>query len=171
MRGRVSYWLIPVDADKRRLQAVIDELAAQFNAPVFEPHVTLYSGEMEHIEDAADVLEGIAGEFPMALQSRALGHSDRFTQALFMEFAPDPAVNQMSDDFKLLSKATDHYELNPHLSLVYATVSSEVRKRLSRDIIVPGIVRFDAIKAIATGERTQLKSDVEKWQVLAERGF
>ena len=171
MRGRVSYWLIPVAADKRRLQRIIKELAARFDAPVFEPHVTLYSGEMEHIEDAADVLEGLAGDFPVLLHSRGMAHSDQFTKTLFMEFASDSALDQISNDVKSLSKAQDDYALMPHLSLLYAPISRDVREVIAREIVVPKIVRFDSIKAVATGDRTQSKSDVELWQSLAARTF
>lgn len=169
MRGRVSYWLVPVAADKRRLQRVINEMAARFDAPVFEPHVTLYSGEMAHIEDAADVLEGIAGEFPIVLHSSGMGHSDQFTKTLFMEFAPAFALNQISDDLKSFAKAQNEYTLNPHVSLLYAPISRDIREALARELVVPKVVRFDSIKAVATGDRTQTKSDVEQWQSLAAR--
>jgi hypothetical protein len=171
MRARISYWLIPIEADKKRLQRIIDELASRFDAPVFEPHVTLYSGEMDHIEDAADVLEGIAGEFPLVLPSRGMGHSDQFTKTLFLEFASNAALEQISDDLKSFSKARDDYALKPHLSLLYAPVSPEIREALTREIVVPQVVRFDSIKAVATGDRTQTKGDVERWQSLAARVF
>ena len=171
MRGRVSYWLVPVAADKRRLQRVINEIAARFDAPEFEPHVTLYSGEMDHIEDAADILEGIAGEFPLVLHSSGMGHSEQFTKTLFMEFAPAFSLNQINDDLKSFSKAQDEFTLNPHLSLLYAPISRDIREALVREIVVPKIVRFDSIKAVATGDRTQSKSDVELWQSLAARTF
>jgi hypothetical protein len=171
MRARISYWLIPIEADKKRLQRMIDELASRFDAPVFEPHVTLYSGEIDHIEDAADVLEGIAGEFPLVLPSRGLGQSDQFTKTLFVEFASDPALGQISDDLKSFSKAQDDYTLKPHLSLLYAPVSPEIREAHAREIVVPQVVQFNSIKAVATGNRTQTKSDVESWRSLAARVF
>jgi hypothetical protein len=169
MRVRISYWLIPIEADKKRLQRIINKLASRFDAPVFEPHVTLYSGEIDHSEDAADVLEGIAGEFPLMLQLRGMEHSDQFTKTLFMEFASNPALDQISDDLKSFSKARDDYALKPHLSLLYAAASREIREALTREIVVPQVVRFNSLKAVATGDRTQTKSDVESWRSLAAR--
>ena len=169
MRARISYWLIPIEADKKRLQGIIDVLASRFDAPIFEPHVTLYSGEMEHIEDAADVLEGIAGDFPLTLRASGMGHSDQFTKTLFMGFTSNPALDQISDDLKSFSKAQDDYALKPHLSLLYSPIPPEIREALTREIVVPPVVRFNSIKAVATGNRTQTKSDVESWQSLAAR--
>ena len=171
MSERISYWLIPVKPDKKRLQQIICELAAGFNAPVFEPHVTLYSGEMDHIEDAADVLEGIAGNFPIALRPCGTRHSGQFTKTLFMEFASDSALDQISDDLKLLSKTKEDYELKPHLSLLYATISPEMRQSLARELAMPEVIRFDCIQAVVTSARTQTKRDVEEWRMIAKKNF
>lgn len=36
-----SLWVAPHGATRKRLEAEIEQLAARFNAPRFEPHVTL----------------------------------------------------------------------------------------------------------------------------------
>jgi len=39
----VSIWLIPAPADAQYLQGIINNLAATYQAPVFNTHCTLYS--------------------------------------------------------------------------------------------------------------------------------
>jgi len=39
----ISIWLTPVEEDGNHLQKLIQELAEEYEAPIFPPHCTLYS--------------------------------------------------------------------------------------------------------------------------------
>ena len=41
----VAYWLTPAEPARSFFASTIAELAARFDAPIFEPHVTIYAGE------------------------------------------------------------------------------------------------------------------------------
>ncbi len=41
----VAYWLTPAEPARSFFASTIAELAARFDAPSFEPHVTIYAGE------------------------------------------------------------------------------------------------------------------------------
>src|SRR5687768_8102119 len=118
MGERVSYWLIPAEADKERLQQVICELAARFNGPVFEPHVTIYSGSVEKPNEAARILQTISNDFPTVLPTYGVAHSEQFTKTLFIELSADPLLERLSEELKGIA-SRDDYELRPHLSLLY----------------------------------------------------
>jgi hypothetical protein len=42
-----AFWLMPAAREREFFSGVIAELAARFDAPVFEPHVTLFGGEAD----------------------------------------------------------------------------------------------------------------------------
>ena len=163
---RVSYWLLPAEPAKSELQRLVSDLAARCNAPVFVPHVTLYSGALSAQDRPDEALAQIAGRFaPLELQVTGISYSPRFTQTLFMEFAADEELALLSAAFKAAASEPFEYELKPHLSLVYASLDEELKKRLKAEIRVPTVVRFDAIAAMTSGDTTCSRSDVEKWKV------
>lgn len=148
------------------MQRVIQELAQRFGAPVFAPHVTLYSGPLDQRDDLPKVLRDLAQRFaPMELAVTGLAHSSQFTRTFFMEFASHPALNDLSDAARDAMTQREAYNLRPHLSLLYADLPPDEREKLH--CAVPGAIHFDAITAIISAGDTQSRADVERWDVLS----
>ncbi len=169
---RVSYWLRPAAPERAQLSEMIRQLAHQFDAPVFEPHVTLYSGPVESLERIDRVLRAAAGlGSEITLRSTDLAHSDQFTRTLFMEFAPEAGLISLAAELNRLSRPAGDYELKPHLSLVYAELAAERREELARSLVVPATIRFASLQAVGTGGSTLSRADVETWQVWGEQSL
>lgn len=168
--GRVSYWLVPAAADGRYFREIISDLAARFaDVPVFDPHVTLYSGPLDQRDDVEAIIAGAtAGVSEVTLHTREIRRSDEFTKSLFVQFHPDDKVVSLSEALKQRSAASADYEVDPHLSLIYARLPVEVKDQLA-NIPLPFTVRFHAVRAIGHGSRVESKFDVESWRTLAER--
>lgn len=49
----IAYWLLPDESASRYFSVLIHELAAKFDAPIFDPHVTIYAGGEESIAGGA----------------------------------------------------------------------------------------------------------------------
>jgi hypothetical protein len=170
--ARVSYWLIPAAPDKTPLAQMIQSLASRVNGPVFEPHVTLYSGPAESPGRIEEIVTEVAhGVSAPVLRSTALAHSAHFTKTLFVEFAPDDALARLAAKLKRLAACPEDYELKPHLSLVYANVDQAQRETLARSVKVPEVIRFDSLKAVLTETSTTSRTDVEAWRVAAARSL
>jgi hypothetical protein len=166
---RVSYWLVPAQPDKSRLQRIAFALANRFDGPHFEPHVTIYSGPRATEDDPAEMLtRATRGVREIVLSTTGVGHSGEFTRTLFLQFTPDEQLLQLNGELKRLSREPNKYELNPHLSLLYANLPSETKAALARDLMYPPAIRFSVVKAIVS-LRTQTRGDVEAWHVVAER--
>jgi hypothetical protein len=70
-------------------------------------------------------------------------------------------IRQAADDLS-------HYQLKPHLSLLYKNLAATTRRELAASINVPlSEVAFDAIKAVRCVSPTKSGADVEAWQVVA----
>jgi hypothetical protein len=166
---RISYWLVPAQPDKSRLQRMIFALANRFGAPRFEPHVTIHSGPYTAEDDVTRKLARATREVSeIVLNTTGLGHSDEFTKTLFLQFAPDDRLLQLRRDLKRLLHEPGDYELNPHLSLLYANLPPETKAALARELMYMPTVRFNVVKAIVGDTRTQTREDVEAWRVVAE---
>jgi hypothetical protein len=169
MHERISYWLVPAAGDKERFEEIIRQLAAAFDAPVFEPHVTVYSGPLSPRDNPREVVAATAAEtFELVLRSNGIAHSEPFTKTLFVEFAANEILTQLSEALKQRSAQSVQYELKPHLSLIYAPLAPAARSRLADEIVLPSTVRFDALKAILSSEHVRTREDVEAWRVVAE---
>jgi hypothetical protein len=170
MKERISYWLVPVAGDKERVEEIIRQLAARFGAPVFEPHVTVYSGPLGPRDNLSEVVAATAMEISeLVLQSNGIAHSERFTKTLFVEFAANEILTKLSEALKRRSAQPADYELKPHLSLIYAPLAPADRERFADEIVLPSTVRFDSLKAILSTEQVQTREDVEAWRVVAEQ--
>src|ERR1041385_8229136 len=146
---RVSYWLVPVEADDEELRYLMCDIDGWIpDAPFFDPHVTLYSGPLSSRDNVPAILESATrGVAELTLRSSGISHSEEFTKTLFIEFEKNDVVFQISDALKKLSARPSDYELKPHLSLVYANLSAEIRKYFAEKTELPSFIRFNGVKA------------------------
>jgi 2'-5' RNA ligase len=164
----LTYWLIPAEPARSHFASVISDLAARFDAPVFEPHMTVH-GTTLGTEDGAAVLgQVVAGCPPYSLRLSGVGHSDEYTKTLFVQFHPSEALSRLNANFREASSIKDEYELNPHVSLIYKTMPSERRAEVANAVSFPfKEVRFDSAWAVISPAEIQSRADVEAWRVVA----
>ena len=125
----LTCWLIPAEPGRSFFRSLINDLAQRFDAPVFEPHVTLYVTAAAN-EQAARVLEtAIVDSKPLRLFVGSVDFSDEFTKTLFVLFQPDAALKTLSEKLRSGSGLQREYELNPHLSLIYKKMPIETKVR------------------------------------------
>ena len=164
----LAYWLEPAQAARDFFAAAIAELAARFDAPLFEPHVTVYAGRKGD-ENPEEMLRGaLANCEPFRLSVRDIQCSDEFTKTVFVQFEPSPELLRLNRALQQGSTLHDEYQLNPHLSLIYKEMTLEARVDVATSVRVPFTeVLFDSAKAIVCATPIRLRADVEAWRVVA----
>lgn len=166
----IAYWLCPSEPARSEIMAVIARLAAQLDAPVFEPHVTIYVTNAEHENPESTLANAASGRGAYRLRIRGLDFSDKFTKTLFLQFEPDAELTRLSEDLRRASTSKDDYQLNPHVSLIYKNLNTETKRQLAESIVLPfAEVAFDTIKAIVSPAEIKSRAEVEAWRVAAER--
>jgi 2'-5' RNA ligase len=166
----IAFWLIPAEPAHSFFQEIISNLARRYDSLIFEPHVTLHVGA-----DCADLAEkalGCAELEPKRIRLKPVGvdHSGEFIKTLFVQFALDPELRQLSEMIRKTTHDPLKYELKPHLSLLYKSMSAATRRGLAASITVPfSEVGFGALQAIRCVSPTQTAADVEAWQFLGAR--
>jgi hypothetical protein len=147
---------------------MINDLARRHDAPVFEPHVTIHVGA-DRAGAAEDALEDAACECkPIGLTPLGIDQSDEFIKTLFVQFAVSVELRKINDIIRDAANDSSHYQLKPHLSLLYKNLAAATRRELAASINVPLFeVTFDAIKAVRCVSPAQSRTDVEAWRVLA----
>src|SRR5450755_4628546 len=164
----VAYWLMPAEPTRSFFASTIAKLAARFDAPLFEPHVTIYAaGKGEGIP--AEVLgRALADCHPFRLSVRNLQYSGEFTRTVFVQFEPSPTLSGISHALQQAPVSHDEYQLNPHLSLIYKKMTRSAKTELAASVNLPFTeVLFDSAKAVICPARIRSRQDVEAWRVAA----
>ena len=148
---------------------MVRSLATRFDAPIFEPHVTLYSGPLGSTDQPDKIIrEAAQSVSEIFLHVTGINHSEQFTKSLFIEFATNDALTKLSEALKRRSSQPIDYVLKPHLSLIYASLATETRQRLVNEFsVLSQVVRFDAVKAMVNAGPTRTRKDFETWRIVA----
>jgi putative hydrolase of the HAD superfamily len=173
MKSRhVSYWLIPVEEDGDVLQAIIDDLAARFEAPSFPAHLTLFAGPSCSNEKPRRVLDSLTPDrVPKHLAVTCLEFSDRYTMTLFLRCQPDPQLVSLHRTIRTNAPPCN-YCLDPHLSLLYADLPLSAKKSLADELNPPlKEIRFDRIRAVSHPSLIETRKDIEDFHALWEINY
>ena len=164
----IAYWLIPSEPAHSFFQRIINDLARRYDAPVFEPHVTIHVGA-DRADAAKNALADAARECKLiGLTPLGIDQSDEFVKTLFVQFPMSAELRKINGIIRQAANDSSQYELNPHLSLLYKNLPVATRRELAASINVPfSEVTFDAIKAVRCVSPTKSGADVESWRVVA----
>jgi Cyclic phosphodiesterase-like protein len=167
MLTRASFWLLPTATDRAFLQNLINDLAQAHESPVFEPHVTLYSGTYAPDEPLDLILAQAVDEVePLPLRVDRISYTPQFTKTLFVQFCASPRLSRLSDRIRACSSRPSDYVLDPHLSLMYNHMSEAEQQRLAVSIQVPlDVVTFDEVCVTVTPTPTRSPQDVARWDI------
>ena len=166
----ITYWLIPSEPAYSFFRRIINDLAHRYDAPVFEPHVTIYVGVDSTDAFNATLSKAARDCEPIMLQTLEVRHSDEFIKTLFVQFAMNRQLQQVNQSIRAEVQDSSDYQLNPHLSLLYKRMSIQERCLLTRSIEVPlPEVAFDSLKAVRCVSPTRNRADVEAWRVIGEK--
>ena len=166
-RTVIAYWLIPAEPARSFFQGVIDDLARRYDAALFEPHVTVHVGSKR--ADAVERALSVAAHACKLIKLKTLeiGHSSEFIKTLFVQFALNTQLRQLNEIIRNAAQDSSHYELKPHLSLLYKKMPAAARRELAGSIMAPfSEVIFDALKAVRCVSPTRSCSGVEAWRVV-----
>jgi hypothetical protein len=164
----VAYWLVPAEPTPSFFASTIAELAARFDAPLFEPHMTIYAaGKGEDIP--AEILSHAPADCdPIRLSVRNIQYSDEFAKTVFVQFKQSPPLSALSRALQQASVLHDEYQLNPHLSLIYKKMTRSAKIEVAASVSLPFTeVLFDSAKAVIGPARIKSRQDVESWRVAA----
>ena len=164
----IAYWLIPSEPAHSFFQRMINDLARRCDAPVFEPHVTIHVGA-DRVDAAKNALGTAACECKLiGLKPLGIDQSNEFIKTLFVQFAASAELSKINGIICEATNDWSHYELKPHLSLLYKNLAVATRCELASSINVPLVeVTFDAIKAVRCVSPTESAADVEAWRLVA----
>jgi hypothetical protein len=148
-----AVWLTPIHSDRRWLTKVIQDYATAYEFPVFEPHVTVYSGRALSTDNLRQIVkDAILAPQMITLQVLGLNYTESFFKTGFIDFEATERLTQMSQTIRERLTQPVDYVLDPHLSLIYKDIPID-QKRLAmlRFVLSVSKVTFDTVKVIIPG--------------------
>lgn len=162
----IAYWLLPETAACEVFAKKIGELARRFETPVFAPHVSVFVGP-ENSRHPAEILREL-GSVTMKLTIHSIRFSEQFTKTLFIQFEGSVPLQELGDRIWKASGGPGRHVIDPHMSLLYASLTAEKKKALVDEITFPfREVRFGSICAIRCARPTVTAAEVEQWRLVA----
>lgn len=161
-----AYWLLPEEKSRAHFATIIGELSTRFDAPMFEPHLTLLVTPAT-ARAPEEVLREIASP-QIALSLDGISEGERFTKTLFVRFQKSAALQELADAIARASETTPQPIADPHVSLLYAHVDAPTRHALADTITLPfREVCFDALCVMRCNLPVETKEAVLMWESIA----
>ena len=162
----VSIWLIPAFEDVEYLQAIINNLAATYQAPVFSPHCTLYSPTDLPAARVKKILErSVKNMKSFYVKKATISHTENIWKTIFIELLSSPELEQLQQAVISQFPNGQPYEFLPHISLLYKEMSDKKKEDIIRNLQVKNSFKMDKIAAMRTGP------NVDNWTTVVEIPF
>jgi len=154
---------MPTGESYKRFSNLIKKLAKQYNAPVFEPHITLLGDFKQPLDECIKLIQQVvSGQKSFAISMGEIDYEDVFFRTLFVRAdKTEPLLNLHNRAKKIFKMGIPPYM--PHLSLLYGTFPIKTKKEIIKEIGKHQSIEFEinSVHLIKGGE-------VEKWQILGE---
>ncbi|HIA99465.1 MAG TPA: hypothetical protein EYO30_05690 [Gemmatimonadetes bacterium] len=153
-----SIWLLPSETDKLYLSQTIQPLGKKYDAPVFDPHCTLFS-PITDPESAKTIIDQLNFK-PFEVTMSGLNQSDNIWKTLFIELENNAQMTILN---QLFSQTIDfEYDFQPHISLIYKELNMNTKKTVIEKLIVKNSYRMGSIAIVDTS------GPVEDWKIVYE---
>ena len=164
---QVSIWLLPEQSNLVLLSAHMKVLAEKFKAPIFEPHLTLYSTKVlaKNLTIVKENLKTRVKDFAgLTLIVLGVGQNQALFKTLFLQLQNSKQLNGLYGVVKTILGKYGNYEIDPHLSLLYKEGLNEDQKSSSvKDIKFPEEIKFDKVAIKVSGHNDNFGKDISKW--------
>ena len=161
----IAYWLLPAPPVRNFFRETIQNLAAKYEAPIFEPHLTLAVGA----DSANEAPERFAHlpQGPVELRALEVAWTSKYVKTLFVRFESSPRALQLR-----ASLGGNEEDFDPHLSLLYKRLPQKEQIRLATEIRLRcASVSFDTVVATRCRLPVETAADVVVWKSVASRSL
>ena len=158
-----TLWLVPTGQAYEKFSNLIKKLAAEYNAPVFEPHITLLGDFMQTEEECITLSKQlVSGQKPFTINMEEIDYEDFYFRTLFVRAKETQSLLAFHNLSKKIFKM-DIPPYMPHLSLLYGTFPVETKKKIIKEIGRNQPAQWEVTKV------TLVKGgEVEDWQIVGE---
>ena len=158
-----AIWLTFSKNDRNYLKKIIDELSEKYQAPKFEPHITVYG----LVDSEMSLLESIAKEATLDhnsffVEKSKILQSEELWKTVYVELKMNNQRELIHKNLKKHFKKILKYEFNPHISLIYKILPIEEKIKIINELDIKN--EFMINKLVVQ----KFFPEVEKWKIVKE---
>ena len=141
----------------------MDELAEKYQAPKFEPHITVYG----LVDSEMSLIESIAKEITLnhnsfLVEKSEILQSEELWKTVYVELKMNDQLELIHKNLRKHFEKIVKYEFNPHISLVYKILPREEKIKIINELDIKN--EFMVNKLVVQ----KFFPDVEKWKIVKE---
>ena len=158
-----AIWLTFSKNDRDYLKKIIDEISEKYNAPKFEPHITVYGlidSEMRLIDSIAK--EVILNCNSFLIKKSEILQSDELWKTVYIELKMNNQLELIHKNLKKHFEKISKYEFKPHISLIYKILPIEEKIKIINEFDIKS--EFMIKKLVVQ----KFFPEVEKWKIVKE---
>lgn len=160
-----SLWVMPTGEAYDTFSILIKRLAQEYDAPVFDPHVTVLGEATQPEAEIIKRAEQLAqGHTPFQLHLHTIDYQDAYFRALFVrvqESEPLLALHQRAQELFQMPALPGYM---PHLSLLYGHFPQAVKETIIATIGQDLAARF----TVRSLHVVKTEGDVKHWSRIKE---
>lgn len=139
-QDRYALWLIPSGTLYEETQKIIAQLAQEFSAPLFHPHVTLLGGISGRKDEIVSLCLKLAAVLkPFTVNLTSMSCLDDFYRCLFIQVEASEEISIANANAVTIFGQEATIPYFPHLSLLYGNHPPEVKESIIKRLgITPG---------------------------------
>lgn len=156
-----AIWLTFSKNDRDFLKSVIDKISEKYNAPKFEPHITIYgllNSKMSLIDSVIKEVSQNSNSF-LVKKSEIL-QSDVLWKTVYIELEMNQQLRIIHNSLKKYFEKILKYEFSPHISLIYKILPIEEKIKIINELNIKNEFRIDKIAI------QEFFPDIEKWDIV-----
>jgi|TARA_B100000470_G_C19775296_1_gene385026 hypothetical protein len=158
---KYSIWLLPSESDQSYLSPTIQSLGQKYEAPVFDPHCTIFS-PITDPESARTIIDQLNFK-PFEVTLSGLNQSDNIWKTVFINLETNPHLILLN--YLFAQAFEEAYDFQPHISLIYKKLTTDDRKEIIRNLPQIKSLLFGSISIVNT------TGSVTDWENIYENIF
>ena len=160
----LAFWLTPAPRERAFFASIIRELAARFDAPAFEPHITLVGGIVND-DRTLHVFRTLPVAPSYQLKIEGTFSATKYTKTFFIRFHLSDELRELRSSIAQALDLESEDDFDPHLSLLYKKMPLSERKELGTSVKIPfQRVSFEGFKLMAHPPKITTRAEVEIWR-------
>lgn len=130
-----SLWLMPSGDVYDRFSKLVEKLAQEHSAPIFQPHVTLLGEILEGEEDIIKkTQELVEAHQPLPVTLDSVDYQDYYFRTLFVRANETQPLLDLHNNAREVFKMQGIPPYMPHLSLLYGDFPQAVKDKIIQEI-------------------------------------
>ena len=159
-------WLYLGQKDEEILQNIINNLGKKYDAPSFNPHITVYGLVNTELKNLTNYIKQISNQFtPFDVELSDVSYSEDLWKTLFLNLKLSESLTKINQILTEKLNKFSNYYFTPHISLIYKHLPIELKQQIIQKLELRNHYRVEGISICQYSEK------IEDWKIVSKFSF